>query len=330
MATIIVGHKGADMDCLVSMLGLATAIREIEGYKGQPRFEFIPQGETYRGVRVNPKHRYEKVGGDWIWHVDCGLGLFDHHRPGCTAPSSAVIIDGVFKLSEKFPEWEWVVRWATEADRGKTRTGVMEEMGGCDLPAIIRGLQHSFGPGHDYKIFRLVETIIEGLLVNQKIRVAAADVPIEEVSELVAPEPGSDPLLRVMETPSFGKVGLIVGPEKLGGSFRNRMEQEANCRLMISFGTNEGKTAIMSRFARSGKSPVDLRKVGIVGAIQQAEVAQGGSATVWFAHEVDGRVANLFNGSAKVDLKEEDRTRLSPESIIQIVKDCITVSSVRN
>lgn len=327
MATIIVGHKYADMDCYVSMLALETAIRKVMGYGGRPRFAFVLQGKTYKGIKVNPKSQYEQVGEDRVYHADCGLGFFDHHRPGCTAPSSAAIIDKVFKLSEKLPEWKRLIQWATDADQGRLNCG-------CAIPALIRGRYRLYGPGRDHDVLRIVERDVDALLANEKVLVAGAQVAIQAVSKLDVPEPGSGPTLQVMEIPSFGKLGLIVGPEVLGGTLRNRLEREANCRLMISFTTDKGKTGIMSRYARSKKSPVDLRKAGIVAAIRNAEVAKGGGADVWFAHEVPDkggvRVANLFNGSAKFDLTEENRTRLSKKEIIKIVKDTIAASLRKN
>lgn len=331
MATIIVGHKGLDLDCVVSMLALETAIRKIVGFKSEIRFAFVPQGETYRSIKINPKHQYEQVGRDRIYHVDCGLGFFDHHRPGCTAPSSAILVNRAFRLSERFPEWKRLIKWATEADQDRLKCG-------CALHAIIRGEHRRLGPGHDLEILRFARRAIVALLENEKVKVAAEPVPIETVPEFQLPEPEGIPALQVMKVPDFGKVGLIVGPEEIGGSFRNRLETEAGCRLVISFGTDQGKVGIMSCFPSNGE-PVDLRELGIVQAIRAEEAkARGIKLTAeelsspgdvrgmkWFAHEVEGdRVVNLFNGSAKVDLTEEERTRLPPERIIQIVKDQIT------
>lgn len=338
MATIIVGHKVIDLDCGVSMLALATALREIVGFRGEIRFALIPQGSTYKGIKVDPTRQYELLDGDRIYHVDCGSdecgrGLFDHHRSGCEEPSSAIIIDRVFRLSGTLPEWKRLIRWATRADQG-TLTG------GCTLASLISGRRRRFGPGHDAQIFRFLRECVADLLANERVRVAAVKIQAEIVSELQIPELEDVPILQIEEISGFGRVGLIVGPEGLGGSFRNQLEIEKKCRLTVSFGTNEGSVGIMSCFSGNGE-PVDLRGLGVVQAIRKAEARARGIGITpkelratgdvcrmkWFAHEVDGnRIANLFNGSAKVDLKKGEETRLPWEQIIKIVKDCITTS----
>lgn len=334
MATIIVGHKGVDADCAITMLALRTALREIAGFKGEIRFAFVPQGTTFKGIKVDPKNQYEQLKGDRIYHIDCGRGYFDHHRSGCTAPSSAVLVDLAFRLSERLPEWSRLIKWATEAEQGRIKSG-------CALPAIIRGLHRQLGPGHDMEILRFAGHMIQALLANERVRVAGSKVKVKirTVSSFL-PLPDDEIVLRATKIDGFGNVGLIVGPPRLLGTFRNRLEREAHCRLIISFNA-EGKVGILSCFPDSGE-PVDLRELGIIQAIRAAEAKARGIKKLspaelsttgdvrgmkWFAHGVaDGRVANLFNGSEKVDLTEEGKTRLSPDRIISIVKDQITMS----
>lgn len=334
MATIIVGHNGTDLDCVISMLALEAALKV--GYSGEIRFAFVNQGETYQGIKVDPRHQYETLKYDRIYHVDCGGGALDHHQAGCTASSSAVLVDQTFQLSEKMPEWKRLVKWATEADRGRLSCG-------CALHAVIRGQHRLLGSNHDAEIFGFTRRAIEGLLENEKLGVAGEEVDIDFVDELEAPDPADAPALFVEEVPAFGKIGVMIASADLLGSLRNRMEREAHCRLMISF-SDDGRVGIMSRFALKGRTPVDLRQLGIVQAIRTAEATTRGITLTdaelcatgdvkgmkWFAHEFEGRIANLFCGSAKVDLQEGEETRLSWQQIIKIVKDCITTTeSVR-
>lgn len=323
MATIIVGHELLDLDCAVSMLGLAKALREVVGFEGQIKFTFVPQGATHRGVAVDPRHQCEWLDRDRIYHVDCGGGLLDHHRPGCGAPSSAVLIDREFGLTKAFPEWKRLVKWATEADQCRLRCG-------CALHAIIRGENRRLGPGHELTVLRFARRAVDALLTNEKIKVQAGQTPIESVEVFQPPEPGDDNFsLQVRSVDGFGNAGLIVGLEELSGSFRNRLEREAECRLLISFVTDKGKTAIMSCYPENAE-PVDLVELGIVQGIlcEEAQLRGieppdldamvDGRIANWFVFKVDGRIASFFNGSAKWDLAPWERTVIAPARIIDI------------
>lgn len=335
MAMRIVGHREPDLDTIVSML-LVEAHLRVRGYKGKIVFSLIPQGSTYEDVVVSPGHKWEQVGEDKVWHVDVGRSLFDNHREGCKAPSSAAIINAVLRVCEDLPEWERLVKWTNEEEQGRLRCG-------CALPPIIRGMRRQLGPGKDAVIFRFARRAIEALLTNERCRVIGGEAEIEIVNDLL-PLPVGGTVLRTMGIEGFGNVGLIVSERAdLLGTYRNRLETGANVRLTISFDSERGHTGVMSCFSVSGEQ-VCLRELSIIQAIRLAEArARGldlstlGSATLassgdvsgmrWFAYEADGKgITLLLNGSDKASLGEGEETQLSRQEIVKIVVGCVTAS----
>jgi hypothetical protein len=313
------------------MLMLSDLLTKVAGYEGAVRFTLVPQGSTFGGTPVNPRYKWEWVDGNMVFHVDCGGGSLDHHREGANAPSAAHLVDQIFGVVAHLPEWERLVRWASETDGGR----------GCgySVAAVMRGMVHE--EESDGDIFRYARKSIRFILANERRRVQGADVKIQTVTSL-CPLPTGRTALGVQRIEGFGRVGVILsGRSELLGPYRNRLETEGKARLVISFDTARGHVAVMSRFPHNGK-PVCLREMGIIQAIRGAEAAAWGiemdsealsvsgdvPAMKWFAHEVTGnRIANLFHGTDKVPLGEGDeRTRLSRDEIVGIVLDRIAQS----
>ena len=100
----------------------------------------------------------------------------------------------------------------------------------------------------------------------------------------------------------------------------------------------EQKVGILTASRIKGQPRICLAKLGVVSALREAEAARRGmefprsrlSQTgqlermpVWFAHEVGGKIVNLFNGSKTTDVLREWQTAIPWGQIVRLVRDCL-------
>src|SRR3989344_6254613 len=321
MANIIVTHPWADMDAFMSALALEGLFSKY--YHGVIKIVFLTETETYHNLVVSNDAEYVELGGNRVYHVDCGAGKFNDDGDGDKRLCTLQIIDQHFGLVTRFPAWRAVVSYVARVDMGQ-RDEVFDKANDIDL------WRHSGDT--DYDILGRLRIWLKDVLDLEQMKIEIKRLSVQTIS---------DP--SQIDTHGTHYIGKIkAGKHSLGivVSYSTLMNRLLQVRLRnvtginVTFDVNSGNTVIWASDA-----DLDLVDSGIVGAIRCAEAAKrgltlcdeevsllgdtlrdGNRLMSWFAFAPNGHVRGLFDGSPKkAGIPAELRTRLSKEEIINAV-----------